>query len=95
MFKRIRWLGLGAIAGVGASVWTQRKARVMAARYRPAGLAGGAADRARGWPARLREAVAEGREVMHQREAELRRSLQPPDRRGAIDVASQRPLADH
>jgi hypothetical protein len=77
MFKRIRWIGVGALAGVGASVWTQRKARVVAARYRPAGLAGAAAGRAREWPNRVRAAVVEGRQVMHEREAELRGRLGP------------------
>lgn len=98
MFKRIRWLGAGALVGVGASIWTQRKARMMAARYRPAGLAG-AASQARQWPARVREAVGEGRQAMHEREAELRRRLErpavPTAVRPAIDAGSSpRPPAD-
>jgi hypothetical protein len=75
MFKRIRWLGLGAAVGAASSVWAQRKARTLASRYTPAGLAGAAVDRAR-------SAVAEGRATMHQREAELRAGLAAPSAAG-------------
>jgi hypothetical protein len=87
MFKRIRWLGVGAVAGVTASVWTQRKARAVAARYRPAGVAGAAAGRAREWPDRLRAALVEGRVAMHERESELRSRLNPPS--SPIDARSR------
>jgi hypothetical protein len=94
MFKRMRWIGAGAIVGVGASVWTQRKARTVAARYRPAGRVG-AAGAAQQWPARVRAAVGEGRRAMQEREAELRRRLEPPEGRPAIGAGSQpRPPGD-
>jgi hypothetical protein len=75
MFKRIRWIGLGMAAGAAVSVWSQRKAKDLAARYRPAGIAGAAFERARA-------AVDEGRRTMRQREAELREGMhrtQPPE----------------
>lgn len=68
MFKRVRWIGLGMAAGAAASVWSQRKAKDLAARYRPAGVAGAAFERARA-------AVEEGRRTMRQREAELRAGM--------------------
>jgi hypothetical protein len=88
MFKRMRWIGAGAIVGVGASVWTQRKARMVAARYRPAGRVG-SAGAVQQWPGRVRAAVGEGRRAMHEREAELRRRLAPPAGGPAIDAGSR------
>jgi hypothetical protein len=65
MFKRLRWLGTGLALGVGGSLWAQRKMKVLASRYRPAGMAQGAAGRAL-------DAWREGRVAMREREAELR-----------------------
>jgi hypothetical protein len=76
MFRRARWFGAGAALGIGASVWAQRKIKVVAVRYRPAGLAGSAVDRARGWPGDVRAAIKEGRTTMREREAELRHRLE-------------------
>jgi hypothetical protein len=67
MFKRLRWLTVGAAAGVGGSVWVQRKLKTAASRYRPVGVAGAAA-------AKARDALDEGRAAMRAREAELRGS---------------------
>jgi hypothetical protein len=75
MFSRVRWLGAGAALGFGASVWAQRKVKSTAAKYRPAGLAGAAVDKARAWPVEVRAAIDEGRTTMRQREAELRHGL--------------------
>ena len=80
MFKRVRWIGFGMAAGAAASLWTQRKAKDLATRYRPAGIAGAAWDRARA-------AVEEGRSTMRQREAELRADLDPS--RAATHPASK------
>jgi hypothetical protein len=77
MLRRVRWLGTGAIIGLASSVWAQRKARALAARYRPAGIAGTAVERARTWPGELRAALDEGRTTMRAREAELRQELGP------------------
>jgi hypothetical protein len=77
MFRRVRWFGAGAALGAGATVWAHRKVKVAVARYRPAGLAGSAVDKALAWPAEVRAAIDEGRSTMRQREAELRHGLTP------------------
>jgi len=77
MFRRVRWFGAGAALGAGATVWAQRKVKVVVARYRPAGLAGSAVDKALAWPGEVRAALDEGRSTMRQREAELRQDLVP------------------
>jgi hypothetical protein len=68
-------MGAGAALGFGASVWVQRKLKTAAAKYRPAGLAGSAVEKARAWPGEVRAAIDEGRTTMRQREAELRVGL--------------------
>ena len=80
MFRRVRWFGAGAAVGAGATVWAQRKVKVAVARYRPAGLAGSAVDKALAWPGEVRAAIDEGRTTMRQREAELRHGLQRASR---------------
>ncbi len=65
MLKRLRWLATGAAVGFGGSLWLQRKLKTAATRYRPAGVAGAAA-------ARARDALEEGRVAMKERETELR-----------------------
>lgn len=74
MLKRLRWLLLGAALGVGGPAWLKRKARAAGYRYRPAGMAEAATQRARA-------ALEEGREAMHQREAELRAGRRRVSRR--------------
>jgi hypothetical protein len=76
MLRRVRWFGAGAALGIGASVWAQRKVKVVAARYRPSGMAGTAVDKARAWPAEVRAALQEGRSTMRKREAELRHGVE-------------------
>jgi hypothetical protein len=71
MFKRIRWLSLGAAVGAASSLWARRKAKTLATRWTPSSVAGAAAGR-------VRAALADGREAMHQREAELRAGLAAP-----------------
>jgi hypothetical protein len=78
VFHRARWLGVGAALGFGASVWAQHKLKEVSARYRPAGLAGNAANKARSWPSHFRAAIEEGRSTMRAREAELRDGLVRP-----------------
>lgn len=65
MLKRLRWLTAGAAFGFGGSLWLQRKVKTAADRFRPVGLAGAAAGRAK-------DALDEGRAAMREREAELR-----------------------
>ena len=72
MLKRLRWMITGLAVGAGASLWAERKAKALAARYRPSGLAGSATNRARGLPSDVAAAWREGRQAMREREAELR-----------------------
>jgi hypothetical protein len=65
-------MGAGLAIGIGSSVWVQRKAKAVAARYHPSSVADMAAGRVRSWPGELREALREGRQAMRDREAELR-----------------------
>lgn len=69
MFKRIRWMTVGAGLGVTGSVWARRRVLRLLRSYTPPEVASRAAASARNeW----RAALAEGREAMRQREAELR-----------------------
>ena len=75
MLSRARWLGAGVAFGAAASLWTERKVKMAAAKYQPAGLAGIAVEKARGWPGQVRAAIEEGLTTMRQRETELRQEL--------------------
>jgi hypothetical protein len=75
MFKRTRWMVVGYAAGVGTSAWAAYKARQVAKRYTPPEIASRAADSALLAADRVRDAVAEGRAAMTEREAELRLKL--------------------
>jgi hypothetical protein len=84
MFRRLTWLGVGVVAGFGASKWVERKARQQLARYLPVSklplragseIADRARDRAAGKIVDLRVAVEGGRNAMAAKEAELRRQL--------------------
>ena len=81
MFKRARWIGAGAALGAGGTVWLQRKLKLLAGRYRPAGIAGEAVGKAAALPGSLRDAFTEGRDAMREREDELRRTHLRPSRR--------------
>jgi hypothetical protein len=84
MFRRLTWLGVGVVAGFGASKWVERKARKQLARYLPVSrlplragteIADRARDRAAGKIVDLRIAVEGGRNAMAAKEAELREQL--------------------
>ena len=77
MFKRLFWLVVGAGFGFGMSFWLMRFVRETVARYTPERVSGDLADALRSFGADLRAAVAEGREAMREREAELRADLEP------------------
>lgn len=72
MFRRLFWLVVGAGFGFGVSFWLMRFVRETAARYTPERVSADLADALRSFGGDLRAAVAEGREAMHEREAELR-----------------------
>jgi hypothetical protein len=99
MFKRVTWLGVGLVAGFGASKWVEHKARQRLARLIPGGLrtlkAGAEVrDLATGTLADLRYAVGEGRRAMTDREGELRRQLRQP-RPTAVTVRPQLPATSN
>jgi hypothetical protein len=70
--RRIFWLAAGLGAGIAAAVITMRFLRRQGAKVAPGSLArearGGMADLAK----LVSESIAEGREAMHEKEAELR-----------------------
>ena len=84
MFRRLFWLMVGAGFGFGVSFWLMRFVRETAARYTPERVSSDLADALRGLGGDLRAAVAEGREAMREREAELRAEVGQADRRREI-----------
>jgi hypothetical protein len=87
VLKRVRWLVMGMGMGASASVWAQRKVKLLMRSYTPPEVASRAAKRGTEAAGRtageVRTAFAEGRQAMRQREAELRhqidqRQQQPP-----------------
>jgi hypothetical protein len=76
MFKRLFWLMIGATLGFGGSWWITRTVKQKLERYLPAKLGAGVANAAQAGTAHVRAAVADGRQAMHQREAELRAQLE-------------------
>jgi hypothetical protein len=85
MLKRLRWLLMGMSVGAGASVWAQRRLKLWLKTYTPPEVAARAARRSTEVAGRkageVRTALAEGREAMRQREAELRRQIDLRDGR--------------
>lgn len=82
MFKRIVWMGVGAAAGSASTVWAQRKVKTQIERasekFAPSNAGKVVADR-------VRDAVAEGRAVMVETEADLRGRI---DRRPRSEAAT-------
>ncbi|HET9771617.1 MAG TPA: hypothetical protein VFS16_12070 [Acidimicrobiia bacterium] len=83
----MRWIVMGMGMGASASVWAQRKVRLLMRSYTPPEVAARAARRGTEAAGRtageVRTAFAEGRQAMRQREAELRHQIdrhqqQPP-----------------
>jgi hypothetical protein len=75
MFKRLLWLVMGAGFGFGVSFWMMRFVRETVGRYSPDRVSADLGKALRQLGEDLRAAVAEGREAMREREAELRRDL--------------------
>jgi hypothetical protein len=87
VLKRLRWIVMGMSVGATASVWAQRKVKLLMRSYTPPAGAARAAKRGTEAAGRtageVRTAFAEGRQAMREREAELRhqidqRQKQPP-----------------
>ena len=77
MFKRLLWLLIGAGFGFGVSFWVVRTVRQTVERYTPERLSNDLGGALQAFGKDLRAAVAEGREAMREREAELRAELAP------------------
>ena len=75
MFKRLFWLMLGMGFGFGTSFWVTRFVRAAVANYSPERVSENLAASLRHLGSDIRAAVAEGREAMREREAELRGDL--------------------
>jgi hypothetical protein len=80
VFKRLFWLVIGAGFGFGVSFWMTRFVRETVARYSPERVSGDLASAIRAFGTDLRLAVADGREAMREREAELRAELEARSR---------------
>ncbi len=80
MFKRVFWLLMGAGFGFGVSFWLMRFVKATVERYTPERVSGDLAGALRSFGTDLRAAVAEGREAMREREAELRAELESRQR---------------
>jgi hypothetical protein len=97
VFKRVIWMGMGATAGAGATMWANRKVKRTVAKLAPEALTDELTARARSFGRDLVDAVAEGREAMRAREAELQQrlppALRPPAGRPAFDRTSLDPPA--
>lgn len=72
MFRRLFWLLIGVGFGFGTSFWVMRFVKETAARYSPERVSADLAGAIKGLGADIRLAVADGRDAMREREAELR-----------------------
>lgn len=77
MFKRLLWLVIGIAFGFGCSWWITRTIRRTIEQLTPEHMAQNMAGMVHGLGGRLREAVAEGREAMVERELDIRAALEP------------------
>ena len=75
MFRRLFWLLMGVGFGFGTSFWVMRFVKETAARYGPERVSADLAGAIKGLGTDLRLAVADGREAMREREAQLRADL--------------------
>ena len=79
MLKRLRWILMGMGVGASASVWAQRRVKLLLRSYTPPEVAARAAKRSQELAGRkagdVRTAFAEGRQAMREREVELRHQI--------------------
>ena len=71
MFKRLFWLLMGVGFGFGVSFWLMRFVRSTMERYTPERVSSDLAGALKQFGADLKDAAAEGRQAMKEREAEL------------------------
>jgi hypothetical protein len=72
MPKRTFWFVTGTAAGLGSSLYVQRRVREAVERYVPEKVQERVAEQAKRVAPSVRDAVTEGREAMRLREAEMR-----------------------
>jgi hypothetical protein len=75
MFRRLFWLVIGAGFGFGVAFWLMRFLRSTVERWSPERVSSDVAGALRQFGADLKDAMADGREAMREREAELRAEL--------------------
>lgn len=68
MFKRVRWITIGYAAGLGTSYVVARRVRRVLHDFAPPAVARRSGER-------VKQAFAEGRSTMRDREAELQREF--------------------
>ena len=77
MLKRLRWMAMG----VGVGAWAQRRVKAWVRSHTAPEVAARAAKRSTQMAGRkageVRSALAEGRQAMREREAQLREQLDP------------------
>jgi len=78
VFKRLFWLCIGIGFGFGVSFWVTRLVKETVERYSPEKVSGDLSAAIRALGTDIRAAVADGREAMREREAELRAGLSGP-----------------
>ena len=78
MFKRLFWLTLGTVLGLGGSLWAQRRFRRQIERYKPEQVTRRAVATTRGLVEDIRSAARQGREAQRERERSLRAQFRPP-----------------
>jgi hypothetical protein len=77
LVRRFVWFTTGATAGFGGALWIRRRVLRAVNRYAPEQLQADVTTSVRRVGTSMRDAVAEGRDAMRGREAELRSELRP------------------
>jgi hypothetical protein len=76
VFRRLFWLLVGLALGFGASFWLMRFVRTTLERYAPETVSGNFTGGMQRLGDDLKAAIAEGRDAMREREAQLRTELE-------------------
>jgi len=82
--RRLMWLGVGAVAGSGATVWARRRVDRLARRMQQPGQLGGELvslvdQGARSTAGHVRQSIDTGRSAARRRSRELHRELEHRD----------------
>lgn len=76
MFKRLFWLGIGAMLGFGGSWWLTRTVKQRLEQLMPQQLSANVATKARAVGSDVRAAIADGRQAMRDQEEAMRAQLE-------------------